>query len=167
VCDYEGEKISNQIRRRPADGDHTPFRLSESTHVCRCKRTFSPNEGESLLLMPKYNLPWAFQVLRESLLRRAVWPLFPSLVAGHNQLLRVGSGILSVPRVDLDSVGSVGLSLSLWLTFPVFVLGTWHSESFTNIFSTCSCAGFAISRTGLSSRVVTKSRFTLPVGADR
>jgi hypothetical protein len=37
----------------------------------------------------------------------------------------LGSGIFSVPGIVLDSVGSVGLSLSVWAIAPVFALGSW------------------------------------------
>lgn len=41
----------------------------------------------------------------------------------------LGSGIFAVPGIVLDSVGSVGLSLSLWIISPIFALCAWHSFS--------------------------------------
>lgn len=35
----------------------------------------------------------------------------------------LGSGIFSVPGVVLNSVGSIGLSLSFWVISPIFALG--------------------------------------------
>jgi hypothetical protein len=59
--------------------------------------------------------------------------LLSAVMLNLGQLL--GSGIFSVPGVVLDSVGSVGLSLSLWVISPIFALGAWHS--FDNVLSTC------------------------------
>ncbi len=50
--------------------------------------------------------------------------LLSAVMLNLGQLL--GSGIFSVPGVVLDSVGSVGLSLSLWLISPIFALGMWN-----------------------------------------
>lgn len=59
--------------------------------------------------------------------------LLSAVMLNLGQLL--GSGIFSVPGVVLDSVGSVGLSLSLWIISPIFALGTWHWVS--NVLFTC------------------------------
>jgi hypothetical protein len=59
--------------------------------------------------------------------------LLSAVMLNLGQLL--GSGIFSVPGVVLDSAGSVGLSLSLWIISPIFALGTWHS--FASVLSTC------------------------------
>jgi len=47
--------------------------------------------------------------------------LLSAVMLNLGQLL--GSGIFSVPGVVLNSVGSVGLSLSLWAISPIFALG--------------------------------------------
>lgn len=35
----------------------------------------------------------------------------------------LGSGVFSVPGVVLNSVGSIGVSLSFWVIAPIFALG--------------------------------------------
>jgi len=47
----------------------------------------------------------------------------------------LGSGIFSVPGVVLNTLGSVGLSLSFWAISPIFSLGSWLL--FNN--TPCSC----------------------------
>jgi len=47
--------------------------------------------------------------------------LLSAVMLNLGQLL--GSGIFSVPGVVLNSVGSVGLSLSLWAISPIFAFG--------------------------------------------
>lgn len=49
--------------------------------------------------------------------------LLSAVMLNLGQLL--GSGIFSVPGVVLDSLGSVGLSLSFWAISPLFALGSW------------------------------------------
>ena len=47
----------------------------------------------------------------------------------------LGSGIFSVPGVVLNTLGSVGLSLSFWVISPIFSLGSWLP--FNDVI--CSC----------------------------
>jgi hypothetical protein len=51
--------------------------------------------------------------------------LLSAVMLNLGQLL--GSGIFSVPGVVLDSVGSVGLALSVWVISPIFALDVSHS----------------------------------------
>jgi len=47
----------------------------------------------------------------------------------------LGSGIFSVPGVVLNTLGSVGLSLSFWVISPIFSLGSWLP--FNNFLCAC------------------------------